>query len=313
MTVDPSQRAFEDKRPVSAEELRELRQRLWADGSVRQAEAEELFARNASAEPSTEWTDFFVEALCGYLIENAEPRGYVGDTAAAWLIGQIDSDGQVESQAELELIVKLLERADYAPEALKTFALAQIEKIVTTGNGPTRRGGTLTPGRIDNAEVVLLRRLIFAPAGDGPAKVSKAEAELLFRLKDATLGAENSPEWKKLFVQGVANHLLAHQTYVAPSPEEEMRLEAPYKADPFGHILSRLGHEVPGRREFDDAVFGDVERERIAALKQAAAADAQVTQGESDWLKRLFEQDGVRDELEQALVDFLAEDRTRPF
>ena len=231
------------------------------------------------------------------------------DEAAQWLIRQIEKDGRVESQAELELIVKLLEHANYAPETLKRFALAEIEKTVLTGTGPTRRGGELTAGRIDDSEVALIRRLIFAPAGDGPAKVSKAEAEMLFRLKDATLGAANSAEWKKLFVQGVANHLMAHQSYNPPSAEDELRMEAPYKADPFGHVLSKLGQDMARRDEFEDAVFGD-EQERI---NQAVAADAQVMSGEADWLKRLFEKDGARDEFEQALVDFLAEDGIRPF
>lgn len=300
MTVDPSSRDFEHKTPVSADELRELRQRLWSDGAISQAEAEELFARNACAEPSTEWTGFFVEALCGYLIETAQPRGYVSEDSAQWLIGQIERDGPVESQAELELVVKLLEHADYAPESLKRFALGKIEQRA------------LACGRIDNCEAALLRRLIFAPVGDGPAKVSKAEAEMLFRLKDATLGAANSPEWKKLFVQGVANHLMAHQSYASPLPEDELKMETPYKADPFDHVLSKLGRDIAGRDEFEDAVFGD-ERERIAAFSQAAAADAEVTAGEADWLKRLFEKDGARDELEQALVDFLAEDGIRSF
>jgi hypothetical protein len=289
MSVDPSAGAFDERKPVSAEELRELRQRLWADGGIAQGEAEELFARNASAEPSNEWTDFFVEALCGYLIENAQPRGFLSDDGAQWLIRQMQKDGRIETRAELELIIKLLEHAKHAPESLKRFALAEIEQIVLTGSGPTRGGGELTPGRIGDAEVALLRRLIFAPAGDGPAKVSKAEAEMLFRLKDATLGADNSPEWKKLFVQGVANHLMAHQSYTPTSPQDELRMD-----------------------DFDDALFGNFEIDRIAAVNQAVAAEAEVT-GEADWLNRLFEKDAARDELEQALVDFLAEDRTRRF
>jgi hypothetical protein len=311
MSVDPSSDAFANKTPVSAEELRALRQRLWADGGISIAEAEELFVRNASVQPSNEWTDFFVEAMCGYLIESAEPRGFVSDDAAAWLIRQIDKDGRIETQAELELIVKLLEHANYAPESLKRFALAEIEQTVLTGSGPTRRGGELTPGRIDHAEVALLRRLVFAPAGDGPAKVSKAEAEMLFRIKDATLGADNSPEWKKLFVQGVANHLMAHQAF-EPSPADELRMEAPYKPDPFGHVISKLGSDMASFDELGDALFGN-EQERVDDLNRAVAADAQVTSGEGDWLKRLFEKDGARDELEQALVDFLAEDGIRPF
>jgi hypothetical protein len=298
MTVDPSASAFDSKTPVSAEELRELRQRLWADGAISRAEAEELFKRNASAAPSREWTDFFVEAVCGYLIENSEPRGYVNNEAAAWLTRTIEQSGS-PSLTELELIVKLLEHADYAPESLKQFALTEIEKNVLSSDPAPR---------VDDVEVVLLRRLIFAPAGDGPAKVSTAEAELLFRLKDATLGAQNSPEWKKLFVQGVANHLMAHQRYQAPTPSAQMRLEAPYSSDPFGHVLSKLGHDIAGGEEVLGAVRGDRERSRIEAFDRAVAADAAITGSESAWLKRLFERDGVRDELEQALVDFLAED-----
>jgi len=49
--------------------------------------------------------------------------------------------------------------------------------------------------------------VIFASGGDGPASVSQAEAEMLFRIKDATLGGANAPDWQRLFVQGVGNYL----------------------------------------------------------------------------------------------------------
>src|SRR5439155_1600299 len=152
-----------------------------------------------------------------------------------------------------------------------------------------------------------------APAGDGPAKVSQAEAEMLFRLKDASIGKDNSPEWKKLFVQGVANHLMAHQSYMAPSPAEELRLERPYESRPFGHVISHLGRELPTAHELHDAVFGEDQDEAIGKFEREVAADEQVTSSEGDWLKRLYDQDGQRDEYEQALLDFLAEDRIRPF
>jgi hypothetical protein len=182
---------------------------------------------------------------------------------------------------------------------LRKFALQELEQSVVAA------------GRVDGSEASLIRRLIFAPAGDAPAKVSKAEAEMLFRLKDATLGAENSPEWKKLFVQGIANHLLAHQNYDSPSREEEMRLEQPYPADPFGHVLSRLGRDVAGLHEVEESLLGENEAEKTAGFERDVAADAKVTGDEGDWLKRLFEADGARDELEQALVDALANDGIR--
>ena len=289
-----------------------MRAEVWADGSVSAPEAEKLLEMNRSVDPSAEWTNFFVEAISEFMLSQGEPRGYVTEDEATWLIRHVSQDGRVRTAAELELIVKLLEHADYAPASLRRFALSAIEQTVLTGEGPTRVSEGV-PGRIDDAEVVLIRRLIFAPAGDGPAKVSAAEAEMLFRLKDATLGKDNSPEWKKLFVQGVANHLMAHQSYVPPSPPEELRREEPYQARPFGHVLSRLGGEVASPHEFHDAVFGEKQDMAIEKFDAEVEADAQVTAGEADWLKRLYDQDSKRDELEQALLDFLAEDRVRPF
>jgi hypothetical protein len=315
MTFDPSARqgAFADRTPIGEQELRQLRAEVWANGSVSASEAEKLFEMNRTVAPTNEWTDFFVEAISEFMLSQGEPRGYVTEDEANWLIRHINEDGHVETHAELELIVKLLEHAEYAPASLRRFALNSIEQTVMTGEGPTRRGGSVVPGRIDDAEVSLIRRLIFAPAGDGPAKVSASEAEMLFRLKDATLGKDNSPEWKKLFVQGIANHLMAHQNYIPPSPDEELRLEKPYKSDIVGHVLSRLGRDIASPHEVSESLFGDDEDEAIEKFNREVAADAAVTGQESDWLRRLFDKDGTRDELEQALLDFLAEDGVRPF
>ena len=265
MTFDPSAQAgaFADRRALAGQELRELRAEVWGDGSVSASEAERLFEMNGSVQHSPEWTDFFVEAICEYLLSQGEPRGYVTEDEAGWLLRHVSHDGRIESHAELELIVKLLERAEYAPTSLRRFALGAIEQTVLTGTGPTRAGAPAEAPRVDDAEVAMIRRLIFAPASDGPAKVSATEAEMLFRLKDATLGQDNSPDWKKLFVQGVANHLMAHQSYEPSSAADEMRPEA------------------------------------LVA--------------ETDWLKRLYENNNARDEYEQALLDFLAGERVRPF
>lgn len=313
MTIDPSSQpgAFQGRQPISEEEVLKLRRHVWADGSVSPDEAAQLFELNDAAQPSSEWSDFFIEAMCEYLIGRGQPRGYVTDTDAQWLIHHIGKDGRIDSYAELELIVKLLERADYVPETLKAFAMREVEQTVLTGRGPTRRGGEIQPGRIDDAECALLRRLVFAGGGDGPARVSQSEAEMLFRLKDATLKAENSADWQRLFVQGVANHLMAYQDYSAPEPDVAQRLAKPYDADP-ARMLGRLGREVARFEEVKAAIFGD-EQKRIAEHDAAVAADAQVTGAEAGWLKRLFDGDGAQDALEQALLDFLAEDGIRPF
>jgi hypothetical protein len=314
MTIDPSVQpgGLGGRQPISDAEVLQLRRQMWADGNISPVEAARLFTLNDQVEPSNEWTDFFVEAMCDYLIGRGEPRGYVTQADAVWLQQHISRDGRVESHAELELLVKLLERADSVPVMLKDFALAQIEQIVLTGSGPTRKGGAIEPGRIDDAEVALLRRMIFAPAGDGPAKVSRAEAEMLFRIKDATLGKANAADWPRLFVQGVANHLMAHQSFV-PTAEIAARMETPYKPDPLGFVFNKLGRERASDAEVRAALLGDDEKPRIAVHRDAVAADARVTDDEAGWLHHLFEADGARDDLEQALLDFLAEEGIRPF
>lgn len=289
---------------ISSEDVLALRRQVWPDGTIEGHEAEMVFAINdAAKDAAPEWVEFFVEALTEHIVRQQEPRGYVDEATAHWLIERIGRDGRVETHAELELMVKILETAAGAPERLKCFVLAEIERIVLSGAGPTRNG-TLKPGTVDEAEVKLLRRLIFAAAGDGPACVSEAEAELLFRIKDATLNAENAPGWQQLFVQGVGNHLMAYQSYRPLQSEEAARLEAfmDDRAVRLGGFLSRVGAAMtsPGAPR----AFGHKAPDHGAAAETARA----VTSAESNWLRSRIDADGARDPLEEALLEFLAEE-----
>lgn len=309
MTLDPSVQpgAFASRRPISDEEVLELRRRMWADGSISPDEAAQLFDLNAGAEPSDNWTDFFVEALCDYLIARGEPRGYVTDADARWLIDNIDRDGRIESHAELELLVKLFEHAEFLPDALKQFALAEVEQAVLTGNGATRRGGALEAGRISEAEAQVLRRLLFSQGGDGPARISRAEAELLFRLKQASASADNAADWPRLFVQGIANHLMAHQAYTPVDRETAARFAEPEppRTAAFRDVLAQMGRN-PG--SIAEGVFGASEADRIAAHDASVARDAAVSGDEREWLQRMMDPTAPRDALEQALLEFLADE-----
>src|SRR5690606_30862055 len=94
----------------------------------------------------------------------------------------------------------------------------------------------------------VLRRAIFAAGGDRPAAVSRDEAEMLFRLKDATLGADNTPAWKQLFVQGVGNYL---QGYVSLSAQLTRERAAELEAfmndadSSVGRFFGRMAKSAP--------------------------------------------------------------------
>jgi hypothetical protein len=295
---------------ITPDEILALRRDGWGDGKIAPVEADAIFAINdAIGERSDEWCDFFVEAIGEYVLNTWEPHGYVTDEQADWLIGKIAADGKLDSMDELELLLRVLERATNVPDKLKAFVLGQIEQAVLTGTGPTRDGGELSATRVTAAECRALRRTIFAAGGDRPAAVSRREAEMLFRIKDATLGADNAPEWKQLFVQGVGNYLMG---FAAPhaqlSRERAAELEA-FMADnssSVGHFMGRMVKSAPNAF---GAVFGKKDPGEDPAGQVVAAAA--VTADEKAWLDAEVGTNGEVDEYDRALLAFVSEEAGR--
>lgn len=293
---------------ISAEEILALRLAGWDDGAIGPDEADAIFALNdALAERSAEWTGFFVEAIGEFVINGTLPKGYVSEDNAAWLIARVNHDGRLDSMAELELLVRILERALNTSASLKAYVLVQVEQAVLTGTGPTRDAGELVRGSINASEAQILRRVLFAPGGDGPAAVSLAEAELLFRLKDATIGAANAPEWKRLFVQGVGNYLEGVASRAGQiSRERAAELEAEM-ADTDSSVIGFLGRMAKSAPSAFRSAYGreasPEARNRLAEL----AAGKEITASEREWLDRHVAADGTVDEYEQALIAFLGE------
>jgi len=291
---------------VSAEEVLALRGDGWNDGVIDRDEADALFElNNQLGNSSAEWTDFFVEAISEFVFANSMPHGHVDEDGAEWLIDQLEADGRLETMAELELLERLFERAVSVPASLQAFAMAQIEKAVVEGKGPTRSGGALLQGCIGDTECRLLRRFVFAPASDRPAGVSRKEAEMLFRIKEATQGASNAPAWKQLFVQAVGNYLQGFAGIEPLSADRAAELEVFMNdtAPSIGGFFARMARSNPveGARDMFD------EDKPYLDFQDQAAEDAKVTENEKNWLQGQMDADGELDELEQALLDFLAE------
>lgn len=300
---------------IDAEELLALRRAGWGDdGRIDPSEADAIFTVNDHlAERSPEWVDFFVEAIGEFVLSGGTPRGFVSDAQADWLIGRLDGDGRIETMAELELLGYLFDKAELLPQRLRGYALDQIEQIVLTGNGPTRDGGRADGACITDSECRLLRRFIFSFAGDGPGGVSQAEAEMLFRIKDATLGGANSPEWPRLFVQGVANYLMASNTFQQVSAAEALATEA-FLADNHprvGSFFGRMARADLGQSFGQVLGFGrkGVVRDRAAEV----AAAHKISESEEAWLQQQVDANHQLDDLEKALLRFIAkEERQAP-
>jgi hypothetical protein len=306
--IELAQRAAADGQ-VTADELLALRRQGWGDGIIARDEAEALFAlNNALTLRSPEWCDFFVEAIGEFVLNGTAPRLQCSDDEAAWLIAQIDHDGVVESMVELETMVRILERAENTPDRLKNYVLDQVEREVLTGIGPTRCGGALAATHISAAECRIVRRVIFASGGHGPAAVNRFDAEMLWRLKDETLADENAPEWDELFIDGIANYLKGFTLQNAQLSHERRRELEAFIADnsaSVGRFMGRVAKEVAQVANHFGKVFG---RKAEAGPDYAgiAAAGEAITDYENAWLESMIDADGEVDELESRLIARLA-------
>jgi hypothetical protein len=298
------------KGAITLADVMRLRRDTFADGIVNVQEADALFALNdACAIKDTAWSDFFVEALSDYLVHQAEPKGYVTTENADWLIGKIGRDGKVDTMTELELLISVLDKARWAPSSLAAFALDQVKRSVLTGCGPVRSGKKLVAGVVDAADVDILRRILYAFGSHGNVAITRAEAEVLFDINDATDHARNAPEWTELFTKAVANCIMSASGYEAPPREEALRLERWLNQEPdgVGGFLSRMvsGGFKAMLDAYGEQTAEERELERLERQKIAIITAEPVTDEEGSWIANRIARNGVIDENEKALLSFI--------
>ena len=290
-----------------------LRDAVWSDDHIAAPVVDALFAVNDQLTGySPVWTDFFIEAVEYYLVDQTPPHGFVDDAAATWLHTRIEKNGRISSLTELELLVAVIERAETVPDDLKHYALSQIENVIISGEGPTRRDGVIRPNCVDAIEVELLRRLVFAGGGEGAVIVGSGEADMLFRIKNRALGGDNATNWMRLFVQAVGNHLTAHSDYRPLSAEEAQHFNAlmventPNLGSFFRHMLPADKIGAGTIAQAFKALFPKAE-DRFA--KRLALDNSHLlTTEEAGWLKSQIAADEHIDDYEKALLTFVLDE-----
>ena len=298
--------AIGQKGVITSEDVLALRAAMYGDNLISHPEAEAIIAMaHSGAQGDKTWQAFFLEALTDFVVRQSDPPGYVNAEVAGWLTSQLLSEGRPRSALSLELIVHILETAVESPDSLKEAILKAIEFSVMDGIHPGSEPLKAPNPRITDPEVGLLRRVLYAAGGDGAATISTDEADLLFRLKDATLGAENGPSWKDFFVKAIANHLMAHNFHTAISRDEALRRQA-FVADTHIHIGRFLGCVIGGIPKLGETLFQKDQDPWAENHGEARIAhDEAVTASEQAWLRFQTNHDGQLDDMEKALLAYL--------
>lgn len=287
---------------VSADDVIFLRKNVFADGVVSRAELAALFALAEKApQGDKEWSDYFAEASADFFLREEEPAGYLTKEEFEHLEAFIARDGKKASSIELGLLVSLMEKAASTPDTMAEFTADQFRRLI--------RDRAKGAPRISRADADLLRRYLYASAGDGSTAITKDEAGLLFDLHEMTSAADNDPAFADLFIKAIAAHLMAHVGYQPLPREEALRLHAwvtDQTINPagfFGRMLSgglagirqSYGRKpsIPARKNGDDAI--------------AAAIAERVSAQEADWLADRIGKNGKFDDIERALLHYMRE------
>ncbi len=309
MAVNKAVQAILERGTITADDVKQLRQGVFWNGVVTDKDAESAFLLNdrlgEDADPL--WAPFFVEALVDYVVQQADPAGYVSQANADWLIDRIAHSGHVDDAAELELLVKTLETAKLAPVKLVRFALDQVRLGVLEGKGTIGRDRGASRGAVNERDVELLRRVLYAFGGAGNTAITQQEAEVLFDINDATSELDNHPAWSDLFVKAIANFMMASSGYQVPSRREALRREAWLDA-PNGGVGGFMSQMLLASLE---AVWANYRRETLSEPRRAPDTNGvviefgpRVTAEEANWAAGRIGKEGLR-ENEMALINFL--------
>lgn len=305
---------------ITEDDVGALRRGVLKDGIVSWDEARTVVAlHSACPDRADAWDQFYVDALTDFLVWSAEPKKYVDEVKARFIREAILEDGQVESAAELALLVNVVHWAASCPEDLVELAIAAVHDSVLNPDEAAYGAGRRR-NQIDDIDVALIRKVIFAGASGGGFTVSRWEAEMLLSLHDATRQSHNSDEWRDLFVKGVANYLVfPHGAPEVPNAEEfAARDECLAERRGVGKVMLDVIKNVGSLnyaqvwREAD--VFGTrqaLRRERLQAQRMADAFRREgIDEAEAAWVLDWLATDGELHPAERALLNFIADNAT---
>lgn len=298
-------------------DVRELRALYFGETPLLEQDADAIFEIDAAcAVKDPAWQAFFIEAITDFVVDSAEPRGYINTDNADWLVERIARDGQIETRSELEILIRVIDKARWSPESLVKFTLNAVKDAVVSGRGAQRGSGGEEAGVVTNDDVELIRRIIYAFGGDGHISVSRAEAEVLFEINDLTAEKTDNAQWTELFVKAITGVVMATSGYRAPTRDVALRREQWLQSR--GDLS--LGQFVSAMFKSDAAGFmslfseqseEDRELERLERERREILTAEVVTGDEAEWLIAQIERDGQLTDNEKCLLMHLKGVRTK--
>lgn len=305
---------------IEPSDVQAIRRAVYSgDGQISLAVAEAMFAVDRGRRAhNPAWSELFVEVLADFSLNQQPPSGYLSEENAGWIEAQVMRRKEPATDTDVALLARIIETAREVPPSFSAFALRVVKEAVLYGDTPDERGRPMDAGRVDEAEIDLLRRVLWGAGAEGHLAVSREEAEMLFAIADATAGAENTPLFEDLFARAVGNYLVGATGRNVPSRADALRwqADADYKvsvvgmlagvlssslqASSYSAVLDTVLHARSLGADLDQAQ-DDQNRQRAAAQAVAEVLSPEKT----GWLIDRIDRNGLMTPAEKALLRFV--------
>ncbi len=106
---------------ITPGDIRQLRDIVYTDGKVNDEEANFLFALKkemGTVVSLPAWEDFFVKAICDYVLEDDRSPKTVDEREARWLVEMIGEDSKIDDVEE-RLLKEIKAKAKHFPDNLQ--------------------------------------------------------------------------------------------------------------------------------------------------------------------------------------------------
>jgi hypothetical protein len=313
---------------IAETDIAAIRRSLFADGIVSRIEADALFKiERARTNHLPGWSELLSEALTDYCIRQEPPEGYLSEDTASWVMAEITEVKHPSTDAEIELLINIIEKAREVPVGFSAFALNHVKTMIMYGGGPDARGRQHHGGRISEADIHALERILWGAGTEGHMAISREEAEALFAIAEMSTGAENDDRFEDMFAKAIGNYLLGATGRPVPPREvalrwetEETHLDAARLLRSVMQTYSTADWSKLRDRDFwadsirPRTLAQDVDAAFEAQLKAREAAEAAasiMTPDKAAWLLDRIGKNGVMSPPEKALARFIARNASR--
>ena len=262
-----------------------------------------------NGEDSPDYRQLLADVAVDLFIDQADPPQYISLETADWLIARIKAH-TLSYAAKIQLLSALMQYAVSLPSSLSSFLLGEVAAAVVDGQ-PGHPAG-----RLDAADVEALRRALYAADDGASLHVTRAEAEILFRIAHSCVGKAIDPGFDDLFAKAVGNHLMAIAFRGATPVADKLALEkfenAPSSVG--GFLRGMVGLSLPSEEDLESPIARDeaIWRARNDEDARLRAQSEKIDQDETIWLYAHLTRRGDMTSAERRLLEFLKQEVVNP-